>query len=104
MRELILVVLMLVNLLAAAIILWALNLRFRRRELQHRERLAALEKGVPLTFPQESEKRQWSPRAYLLRGLIWLFTGATLAIFLLTVAETTRRPQSLASRLSNIKY
>ena len=87
---------------AVVILLWSLNLRFRRRELQHRERLAAFEKGVPL--PATSERRPWSPRTYLLHGLIWLFSGATLAIFLFGVAEATRQPQSLESRLRNIKY
>lgn len=48
---------------AVVIVMWSLNLRFRRRELKPCERLAAFEKGTPLTFPEASEKRQWDPGA-----------------------------------------
>src|ERR1700683_2106730 len=61
---------------AAGIIIWSLNIRYRRQELRHKERMAAIEKGAEL--PAESPERPllpWSPRVYLLRGLFWLFTG-----------------------------
>ncbi len=44
-----------------------------KRSLVHRERLAAIEKGLP--FPPE-ERNTSGPRNYLLRGLVWFFLGA----------------------------
>ncbi len=55
----------------------------RRRELEHRERMAALEKGQPLppTIPPELlTHTQLTPRDYLRRGLLWLFFG--IGVFL----------------------
>ncbi len=49
----------------------------KEREMLHRERMLAMEKGLqppadpePSIFPREP-----GPRNYLLRGLIWLFVG-----------------------------
>jgi hypothetical protein len=56
-------------------ILW---LRHRTAEMEHRERMAALEKGT--AGPSGGTAAPWSPRVYLLRGLIWLFTGAALTL------------------------
>lgn len=58
----------------------------RRRiyELHHKERLVAIEKGIELpTLPPElvGERPRGRPR-YLLRGLIWLFTGLGILISL----------------------
>jgi hypothetical protein len=86
---------------AAVIIVWSLMLRYKRQELRHRERMAALEKGAPI--PEEPPERPpvpWSPRVYLLRGLIWLFTGLGLSIFLLGLSFTiSNRPQTYEDRL-----
>lgn len=52
-------------------------LRHQRRTLIHQERLAALEKGVPLQ-PLEHEQKHgaWNvQRTLLLAGLIWLSLG-----------------------------
>lgn len=52
--------------------------RMQRAELRHRERLAAIEKGIEIPpDPVEFEPEGRRPR-YLLRGLCWLFVGATL--------------------------
>jgi hypothetical protein len=52
--------------------------RMQRNELRHRERLAAIEKGLEIPpDPVESEPVGRRPR-YLLRGLCCLFFGATL--------------------------
>ena len=68
---------------AALIIVWSLTIRYKRHELRHMERMAALEKGAPIPEePPEKPPVPWSPRVYLLRGLIWLFTGLGLSIFL----------------------
>jgi hypothetical protein len=74
--------------MALATLLWSLHLRYRHRELQHRERMAALEKGADL--PARVEGIEERPRVYLLRGLIWLFAGIGLAGFLLGLSYTTR--------------
>ncbi len=69
----------------------------RRREMIHRERLAAIEKGLPLP-PEEPAGMDGStpgPRNYLLRGLVWLFLGAGLftAVLLTSMfAEPDDRP------------
>jgi len=52
-------------------------LRQQRRTLIHRERLAAIEKGVDLQpLEQEQKRTSWNvQRTLLLAGLIWLSLG-----------------------------
>lgn len=52
-------------------------LRHNRRTLIHRERLAAIEKGVDLPpLEQEVHRRAWNvQRMLLLAGLIWISLG-----------------------------
>jgi hypothetical protein len=69
---------------AAAIIVWSLGLRYKRQQLRHQERMAAIEKGADL--PAEMAPAPWSPRIYLLRGLVWLFTGIALSVFLFGIS------------------
>jgi hypothetical protein len=61
----------------------------RELELRHRERMAAIEKGLdlppetPLSQSSDSVDRPSSPRAgsrYLLRGLVWLGVGLAVAL------------------------
>jgi hypothetical protein len=68
---------------------FSLRLRLRRREIQHREWMAALEKGVPLPEVSRIESGMDSARTYLLRGLIWLTCGLTLTVFLVGVWMTS---------------
>ena len=83
----------------SAILIVSLTLRFRRRELQHKERLAAIEKGAPLpALTDVVQSAPWTPRAYLLRGLTWLLAGVGLTLFLLCVSITTRHPRSASDR------
>jgi hypothetical protein len=86
-------------LIAGAVIAYALKLRYNHRELQHKERLAALEKGAQLPNLGE-EQSPWSPRIYLLRGMIWLFSGVGLVIFLGAIVAGSRQPPPLEERLS----
>jgi len=83
-----------------AIIFYSLLLRYRRRELQHKERMAALEKGSPLPdVPEEL----WGPRSariYLLRGMMWLFSGIAIVAFLSAMAAYSGQPPSLETRLN----
>lgn len=57
-------------------------LRQKRREMAHRERLAAIEKG--LVLPQEereSRRHVWNiERLLLLAGLCWVSVGVTMLI------------------------
>src|SRR5690242_16951822 len=83
------IVIILMVLSAAAIIIWSLVLRYKRHEMRHKERMTALEKGADLPAePPEKPPMPWSPRVYLLRGLVWLFTGAGLSAFLLGLSLT----------------
>lgn len=54
--------------------MWA---RHQRRLMIHRERLAAIEKGIELPpLEQEIQKRSWNvQRLLLLAGLIWISLG-----------------------------
>jgi hypothetical protein len=81
-----------------AVIFYSLLMRYRKRELQHKERLAALEKGLPLPELQE-ERPVWSPRPYLLRGMMWLFGGIAIAVFLAAIAGSTSRIPRLEDRM-----
>lgn len=78
---------------------YSLLLRYRRRELQHKERLAALEKGVPLPELHEERRAPWSPRLYLLRGMMWLFSGIAIVIVLGAFSLSTGEPRRLEARL-----
>jgi hypothetical protein len=87
-----------VMLFAFAFLVPALLLRFKREQLRHRERMAFLEKGVELPpFPADASSR--TPRSYLLRGLIWLFSGIAITTFLVALTETSQRPDTLEDRL-----
>jgi hypothetical protein len=71
------------------IVVLTLNNRFRERELRHKETLAALEKGVDLPVRQSAP---WTPRTYLLHGMIWLFAGLATVVAISAVAVTSRKP------------
>jgi Domain of unknown function (DUF6249) len=73
-----------VTLSLGALILWILAWHRRKvheLDCRHKERMAAIEKGLelpPETLPQPA---QMPPRArYLLRGLIWLGVGLALTL------------------------
>jgi hypothetical protein len=78
---------------ALAVILVVLYLRYRNLQMFHRERMAALEKGTAV--PVGHTLAPWSPRVYLLRGLLWSFAGAGLIFCLLGIAASTHRPESI---------
>jgi hypothetical protein len=86
--------------LSVVVILWALTLRFRRRELQHKERMAAIEKGAPLPdLTDVDQTASWTPRVYLLRGMMWLFSGIGLMLFLGAVSVSASRIRSVEDRI-----
>jgi hypothetical protein len=77
---------------ALALVLMLLWMRHRSHQMLHRERLAAIEKGAALP-PAGREPPPWSPRVYLLRGMIWSFTGAALFVGLLNFSWNARPHQ-----------
>jgi hypothetical protein len=88
-----------------AVILTTLLLRHRKQQMLHQERLAALEKGT--SIPLGTDPAPWSPRVYLLRGLIWSFSGAAVIICLLGIALSSQRSnpmtgESLIWRAQNL--
>lgn len=63
----------------------------RRREMEHRERMAAMASGQPWPQPAATPDPQTGARDYLRRGLVWLFFG--VGVFLaLTFAAWTLPP------------
>jgi hypothetical protein len=80
-------------LFAAALITpaWALYLRHKQRELMHRERMLAIEKGVALPDLPDSGWKRPAPlglRQYLLRGLVWLFIGVSIMLWTLGLSAS----------------
>jgi hypothetical protein len=73
--------------------------RFRERELEHKETLAALEKGVDLPVRQSAP---WTPRRYLLHGMIWLFAGVASVFAIFAIAATSNRPPSVEEKLRSV--
>jgi hypothetical protein len=68
-----------------------LVLRHRNQQMLHQERLVAIEKGTPIP---ERTPAPWSPRVYLLRGLVWSLSGAALIAVLFGLAASSHRPVS----------
>ena len=66
----------------------SLAYRYHMRELDYKQRLAAIEKGVDPPLPQSAP---WTPRSYLLHGMIWLFAGIGAFLALSAVAVTSHR-------------
>lgn len=83
---------------AAVLVGWVLTLSFKRRELQHRETLAAIEKGAP---PPDLGRRDGvgAPRVYLLKGLIWLYAGLAMTVFLAAFWSTSWDRQPMTDRV-----
>ncbi len=63
-----------------------LGLRAHQIRMQHRERLAALDKGVDIKPILLNAVPAFGHRVYLLRGLVWLFAGAALLASLTVIA------------------
>lgn len=80
------------------LVAYFMTLRFRRRELQHREWMAAIEKGVPLPALDALETSMGGSRAYLLKGMVWLACGVTLMLFL-SVWTSTGQPPSVETKV-----
>jgi|ERR1700733_1968722 len=90
---------MLITVFAFTAVAFGLALRFRARELEHKQVLAAMEKGVVPPVPQSAP---WTSRTYLLHGMIWLFAGLASFAALTGIAVTSRRQQPWESRLAAV--
>ena len=67
-------------------------LRHRLAVLRHQERLQVIERGGVLP-----------PRTYLLRGMMWLYTGIAIAIMLGAISVSASRPPSMSSKVWQVK-
>jgi hypothetical protein len=73
-----------------AFLAFAMWLRQQRRMMIHRERIAALEKGVDLPVMQEAQISSWNvQRLLLLAGLVWISIGTG---FYMVFSEMLRHP------------
>jgi hypothetical protein len=65
---------------------------------------SAIEKGVALPGLDDGESNMTrGPRAYLLRGLIWLLAGIPLSIFLFALSITTQHPKLVQQKAFEIQ-
>jgi hypothetical protein len=80
-------------LVAFAITVVALYFRYRKLQLFHQERMVALEKGIAIPNGY-TKAAPWSPRVYLLRGLVWSLVGIAFILSFLAIAGSTQRPAS----------
>ena len=78
--------------LGLTLILVVAYLKYRKQVMLHEERMAALDKGTAI--PLGRDPGPWSPRAYLLRGLIWSFSGVALIVCLLGISWSVNDRQS----------
>jgi Na+-transporting methylmalonyl-CoA/oxaloacetate decarboxylase gamma subunit len=78
-----------------------ITLRHKRAVLRHEERMTVIEKGGVLpALDEERPKAPWTPRVYLLRGMLWTFVGVAMVIVLASISITAAHPPSLSWRLS----
>jgi hypothetical protein len=69
-------------------------LRYKRAALRHEERMNVIEKGGVLpALDEERPKAPWTPRVYLLRGMLWMFVGAAMVIVLASISITAPPPR-----------
>lgn len=83
----------------------SLAYRHKREELVHKERMAAIERGVPYPIELQAATPIEQIRRYLLSGMIWLFSGAALFVFVAALAVTLphQAPTSLQDRQTKIE-
>src|SRR5437868_10151233 len=91
-------VLIFLTIMTVLVVLPSLFMRYKWQTLRHRERMAALEKGAQLPV-EPIENAPWTARIYLLRGLIWLFSGIGVVIFVGALSLTDIETDRLESRM-----
>ena len=77
-------------------------LRHHRRIIIHRERLAAIEKGIELPqLEQEVQHRSWDvQRLLLLAGLVWISIGIATTTVLSNILSHSSGPSSTGWNLT----
>jgi hypothetical protein len=90
---------MLITVFAFTAVTFGLALRFRARELEHKQTIAAMEKGLELPVARSAP---WTPRTYLLHGMIWFFAGLASFAALTAIAVTSHRQLPWEVRLAAV--
>ena len=79
-------------------------LRHRLAVLRHQERLQVIERGGVLpSLDEERPKAPWSPRTYLLRGMMWLYIGIAITIMLGAISLSDSRPMDLSYKVARVR-
>jgi hypothetical protein len=78
----------------------ALAYRYHVREMDHKQTLASIEKGIDPPLPQSAP---WTARTYLLHGMIWLFAGIACFVALSAIAVTSHRMLPWEVRLAAVR-
>ena len=98
------IVLIVMMICALAFLALLLSLRHRSAVLRHKERMQVIERGGVLpALDEERPKAPWTPRVYLLRGMMWLYTGIAIAIMLAAISATSSHPTSMSSKVWQVK-
>jgi len=84
-------IIMILTIISVPLFMVSLVINYLRSAGRRRERLAAIEKGVPIS-PLSDAPMISETRTYLLRGLIWLFVGIALTVALLGISLTSKQP------------
>lgn len=96
----------LVLILAAVLVLATMVVRYKQRELQHLERMAALERGAALPAPSDPtlQPAPFHPRTLLLRGLLWLFSGIAITMALAGLAMAGQHQEPAWVRVNEASH
>ena len=87
--------------LSVAFLTAMILMRYKKSELRHQERLAVIEKGGSLpALDDERPKSPWTPRVYLLRGMLWTSLGVAITLVLASISLTVAHPPSQSWRLA----
>lgn len=89
--------------LVAVVVAFVMFIRYQRNLLRHQERMAAIEKGITLP-PASGDQDESAPRVYLLRGMIWLFSGLALIAFVAGMSQASFFSDPVEAQLNRIRY
>ncbi len=95
-------VIVFVGLMANLAVGMAMAFRYKKRELEHRERMIAMERGTPMPAPLINvEPQPWRPTSLLRRGLMWSLSGLGMMIFLFAISMAGPREIPVAGRVQS---
>jgi hypothetical protein len=88
------VMLVLIAILTFGFLATVVLLRYKRAALRHEERMTVIEKGGVLpALDEERPKAPWTPRVYLLRGMLWMFVGVAIVTVLASISISAPPPR-----------